>query len=120
MNESGFNHVIKHCKLKNYKHLQLLEHFVARTAANLWKVKVDESYFGDVRKGKRGRGTTEKTIVFGLLKRGGKIYTIPVADVKLGTLLPVIREKIKPDSMAYTDKHTAYNTWMSLSFHITG
>ncbi|PIE34265.1 IS1595 family transposase [candidate division KSB3 bacterium] len=73
------------------------------------KVEVDESYSGGVRKGKRGRGAAGQTIVFGLLKRGGKVYTIPLADVKRDTLLPVIREKIKPDSVVDTDGHTAYN-----------
>jgi transposase len=42
------------------------------------KIEVDESYFGGKRKGKRGRGAAGKTIVFGVLKRGGKVYTMPV------------------------------------------
>ncbi len=48
--------------------------------------------WGGVRNVKRGRGAAGKTIVFGLLKRGGKVYTIPVADVKRDALRPVIRE----------------------------
>src|SRR5450830_807154 len=40
------------------------------------EVEVDESYFGGARKGKRGRGAAGKVPVFGLLKRGGKVYTI--------------------------------------------
>ena len=80
-----------------------------RAAQFCGEIEVDESYFGGIRKGKRGRGAAGKTIVFGLLKRGGKVYTVPVADVKQKTLLPVIRQKIKPDSVVYTDGHTAYN-----------
>ena len=39
-------------------------------------VEVDESYFGARRvRGKRGRGAYGKTIVFGVLKREGKVYT---------------------------------------------
>lgn len=38
-------------------------------------IEVDESYFGSKRKGKRGRGASDKVPVFGLLKRGGKVYT---------------------------------------------
>ena len=38
-------------------------------------IEVDESYFGGKRKGKRGRGAAGKVPVFGLLKRGGKVYT---------------------------------------------
>ena len=40
------------------------------------EVEVDECFFGARRtKGKRGRGASGKTIVFGLLKRNGKVYT---------------------------------------------
>ena len=39
------------------------------------EIEVDESYFGGKRKGKRGRGAAGKIPVFGLLKRGGKVYT---------------------------------------------
>ncbi len=80
-----------------------------RAAQFCGKVEVDESYFGGVRKGKRGRGAAGKIIVFGLLKRGGKVYTLPVANVKRETLLPVIRQRVKPDSIVYTDGLTTYN-----------
>ena len=39
------------------------------------EIEVDESYFGGHRKGKRGRGAAGKVPVFGILKRGGKVYT---------------------------------------------
>lgn len=39
------------------------------------ETEVDESYFGGHRKGHRGRGAAGKVPVFGLLKRGGKVYT---------------------------------------------
>ena len=39
------------------------------------EVEVDESYFGGVQKGKKGRGSPNKVGVFGILKRGGKVYT---------------------------------------------
>ena len=44
--------------------------------------EVDESYFGAKRvRGKRGRGASGKTIVFGLLKRDGEVYTKIVENV---------------------------------------
>ncbi len=46
------------------------------------KIELDESYFGGVRKGKRGRGAAGKVAVFGILKRGGKVYTQIVLDAK--------------------------------------
>ncbi len=48
-------------------------------------------------------------IVFGLLKRGGKVYTLPVENVKQNTLMPVIRQCVKPDSIVYTDGLPSYN-----------
>ncbi|MDQ6952790.1 MAG: transposase, partial [Mariprofundaceae bacterium] len=46
------------------------------------EIEVDESYFGGHRKGKRGRGAAGKVPVFGLLKRGGKVYTKIIPDAK--------------------------------------
>ncbi len=73
------------------------------------KIELDESYFGGVRKGKRGRGAAGKVAVFGILKRGGKVYTQIVLDAKANTLMPIIRRKIEPDSIVYTDCWRSYN-----------
>jgi len=72
-------------------------------------VELDESYFGGHRKGKRGRGAAGKVAVFGILKRGGNVYTQVILDAKTDTLMPIIRQKIKPDSIVYTDYWRAYN-----------
>jgi len=74
------------------------------------KIELDESYFGGRRKGKRGRGAGGKVAVFGILKRGGKVYTQVIGDAKTNTLMPIIRQKIKPDSVVYTDYWRSYNT----------
>jgi len=60
---------------------------------------VDESYFGGTRRGKRGHGAAEKAAVFGILKRGGRIYTQIIPDTTSKTLMPIIRDKIQPDSI---------------------
>ena len=73
------------------------------------KIELDESYFGGVRKGRRGRGAAGKVAVFGILKRGGKVYTQIVLDAKTDTLMPIIRNRIKPDSVVYTDCWRSYN-----------
>ena len=72
-------------------------------------VELDESYFGGVRKGKRGRGAAGKVAVFGILKRGGKVYTKVVINTKTETLMPLITRKIAPDSVVYTDCYRSYN-----------
>jgi len=71
--------------------------------------EVDESYFGGVRKGKRGRGAAGKVPVFGILKRGGRVYTQIIPDAKSRTLMPIIRDKIQPDSIVYSDCWRGYN-----------
>ena len=73
------------------------------------EIEVDESYFGGHRKGKRGRGAAGKVPVFGILKRGGKVYTKVIPDAKSDTLMPIIREKVMPDSIVYSDYWRGYN-----------
>ncbi|MGB0552194.1 MAG: IS1595 family transposase, partial [Alphaproteobacteria bacterium] len=73
--------------------------------------------FGGVRKGKRGRGTAGKVAVFGLLKRGGKAYTAIAPNSKTETLLPIIQEKVEPNSIVYTDTFRAYNALDVSDFH---
>ena len=63
--------------------------------------EVDESYFGGVRKGRRGRGAAGKTPVFGILKRGGRVYTTMIPNARTATLLPIIQAKVKLDSVVY-------------------
>ncbi len=73
------------------------------------EVEVDESYFGGRRKGKRGRGAGGKIPVFGLLKRGGKVYTKIIPDASSATLCPIIERKVVPDSIVYSDCWKGYN-----------
>ena len=73
------------------------------------EIEVDESYFGGKRKGKRGRGAAGKVPVFGLLKRGGKVYTKVIPDASSATLFPIIERKVVPDSIVYSDCWRGYN-----------
>lgn len=73
------------------------------------EIEVDESYFGGTRKGKRGRGAGGKVAVFGILQRGGKVYTKVIDDASTATLLPIIRQRVVPDSIVYTDCWRSYN-----------
>ena len=73
------------------------------------EIEVDESYFGGKRKGKRGRGAAGKIPVFGILKRGGKVYTRIIPDASSRILYPIIERKVIPDSIVYTDSWRGYN-----------
>lgn len=81
------------------------------------EVEADESYFGGRRKGKRGRGAAGKVPVFGLLKRGGKVHVVIIPNARSDTLFPIIRDKVKPDSIVYTDSFGAYDVLDVSQFH---
>src|SRR5512141_1979419 len=74
------------------------------------EIEVDESFFGARRvKGKRGRGAYGKTIVFGVFKRSGKVYTEIVPDCSKATLQAIIRGKVGPESIIHSDGWRGYN-----------
>ena len=70
---------------------------------------MDESYFGGQRKGRHGRGAAGKVPVFGLLKRAGKVYTRIIPDDHSTTFLPILKERIQPDSNVFIDAFVSYN-----------
>ena len=79
--------------------------------------EVDESYFGPRRiKGKRGRGAGSKTIVFGLFKRNGKVYTEIVPDCKSHTLSQIIRGHAEIESVIYSDGWRGYDGLVDLGY----
>jgi transposase len=81
------------------------------------EIEVDESYFGARRvKGKRGRGAHGKTIVFGIFKRHGKVYTEIVPDCRRSTLQGVIRGRVDLESVIHTDGWRGYNGLVDLGY----
>ncbi len=81
------------------------------------EVEVDESYFGAKRvRGKRGRGTSGKTIVFGIFKRNGCVYTEIVEDVKKTTLQRIIRGQVSLDSVIHSDGWRSYNGLVDVGY----
>ncbi len=81
------------------------------------EIEVDESFFGPRRvKGKRGRGAYGKTIVFGVFKRNGKVYTEIVPDCSKSTLQGIIRGKVAPESIIYSDGWRGYNGLVDVGY----
>ena len=81
------------------------------------EVEVDESYFGARRvKGQRGRGARGKTIVFGILKRDGKVYTEIVPDCRKATLQAIIRGKVSVESVIYSDGWRGYDGLVDVGY----
>jgi len=79
--------------------------------------EADESYFGPRRTpGKRGRGASNKTIVFGLFKRNGKVYTEIVPDCSAKTLQDIIRGHADIESVIHTDGRRGYNGLVDVGY----
>lgn len=80
-------------------------------------VELDESYFGAKRiRGKRGRGAGSKTIVFGILKRGNKVYTEIVPNASKAALQQVIKGHIAVDSIINTDGWRGYHGLVDMGY----
>ena len=88
-----------------------LAEFCANESKFSGVVEVDESYYGAKRqRGKRGRGARGKTIVFGLLKRNGKVYTQIVKNVSRAELIPIIKGKVLEGSTVNSDGWRSYDS----------
>jgi transposase len=48
-------------------------------------------------------------VIFDILKRGGRVHTALPPDLKRATLMPTIREKVRPDSVVFTDGFASYD-----------
>jgi transposase len=80
-------------------------------------VEVDASYFGGYRKGIRGRGAAGKVPVFGLLKRGGQVHAVMIPNLRSTTLMPIIRQRVQPDAIVYSDGYFSYDVLDVSEFH---
>ena len=81
------------------------------------EIELDESYFGAKRiRGKRGRGAAGKTIVFGIYKRNGKVYTEGVPNCSRKTLYAIIKGKVDAASTIHTDGFRTYDGIVDLGY----
>ncbi len=80
-------------------------------------VEIDETYVGGKRsnkhgtRGMRGRASEgdDKTPVFGMVERGGRVIACVTPNVKSETVYPIIEERIMPESMIFTDEYSVYD-----------
>jgi transposase len=74
------------------------------------EIELDESYFGARRvRGIRGRGAKGKIPVFGMLKRGDKVYTQIVKNCSVSEIMPIIKGKADEGAIIYTDGFRTYD-----------
>ena len=82
-------------------------------------VEVDETFIGgkarNMHRAKRqtapqlaATGGNDKTIVMGMLQRGGKVKAVVVPDRKQATVQQIVRDYVEPGSEIHTDEHAGY------------
>lgn len=87
-------------------------------------VEVDETYVGGhwrnrrhrPRGSPRGRGTTLKTPVFGILCRGGQVWAQVVPDISRATLQALIHRRVRPGSIVCSDTLGGYTGIATLGY----
>lgn len=84
------------------------------------EVEADETYVGGRRKGKTGRpgrGDRQKTPVFGMVERGGRVVAKVVPDAQQATLMPHVQKRVLPEAVVYTDEWVGYNPLGKAGYH---
>ncbi len=74
------------------------------------EVEADEAYLGGKRSGKRGRGASNKSVVFAMQDRDGELMSKVVPDASRQTLHGEIKRNVVKGSTLHTDEWPAYRT----------
>ncbi len=90
------------------------------------EVEVDETWIGgkvaNMHKSKRpnkSEGETNKSIVVGMLQRGGKVRATVVKDTARKTLQDQVRTNVDKSAKLFTDAHPAYDGLVKEYYHDT-
>jgi transposase-like protein len=84
-------------------HVEVDETFIGGAARNMHKAKRAEKIHGS-------RRSAGKTIVMGILERGGKVRTAVVPNVRRKPLHTEIKKHVEPGSAIYSDSLRSYET----------
>jgi transposase len=80
-------------------------------------VEVDETFIGGKMEVMAGQSHFDnKTVVMGIVERGGKIMTKIVANTQKKTLLPVIEENVAKGSVVSSDEFRAYKNLRKMGY----
>jgi len=80
-------------------------------------VEVDESLYGGKRKGKRGWGADNKTCLFGMIERGGRVKISKIHSRSKEIILPIMGASIIAGATVFTDEYRGYNTLPEMGFN---
>ena len=110
-NRNTINKILKNIRIR------MIEECEKESPFDKGEIEMDESYFGARRvRGKRGRGAVGKTIVFGLKKRGGNVYTQVIRNCSKAEILPLISSKISKETLVFTDGFKTYDSLVDLGY----
>lgn len=82
------------------------------------EVEIDETFVGGREHNKhaskktgnkRGHSVELKTVVMGLVERGGEVRAGVIDNTRAGTLRPIVESNVAKGSTVYTDEHQGYN-----------
>jgi transposase-like protein len=81
-------------------------------------IEMDETYVGGREPGIVGalNNLSKKTVVFGMVERGGDVLTCVVPQATRANLMPIIDQFAKPGSTVSTDENKVYRTLASRGF----
>jgi transposase-like protein len=89
-------------------------------------VELDETYVGGKNKNRhaskkvfsgQGRSRRDKTPVFGLVERNGRLVAMRVRNTKKATLMPIIDRNVTKDARIMSDHYNAYHSLSSVYEH---
>jgi transposase-like protein len=73
-------------------------------------VEIDEIVLGGVNKGRGVKRRMEnKTVVFGMIEREGKLRAMPIPNTTKSTLEPIVRANVEVGSIISTDENPSYS-----------
>ena len=111
VSRNSVNKILKNVRIK------IAEFCEKQSPFEKGEIEIDESYFGAKRvKGRRGRGSYGKQIVFGFKKRKGKVYTQVISNCSKRVILPLINRKVNKEAIIFTDKFKTYDGLLDLGY----
>ena len=81
-------------------------------------IECDETTFGGARHGPRGWGALGKVIVFGLIKRNGRVKAMPIPRHDRLSVMREIEAHTREGALYYTDEWQAYATLKLRGEHV--
>jgi transposase len=120
-------------RMANLIRTQLMTQDVEPLGGGQEPVEMDETYVGGRRKdtrwkarkangklrtGRPGPAEMEKTPVFGMVQRGGRVAAIVTTTTRSAELLPHVQTRVLPGSLIYSDEYKSYDALGTMGFYL--